>query len=46
MRIIPGVKRVEFEFNIMIVEYDEEIVNADKIVKAAASGSSRAPEVI
>lgn len=46
MRVIPGVKSVEFNFNIMIVEYDDEIVKAEKIIEKATSGSSRAPEVI
>jgi copper chaperone CopZ len=46
VRVIPGVKSVEFDFNIMIVEYDEEIVKAEKIIERAASGSSRQPEVL
>jgi copper chaperone CopZ len=46
VRVIPGVKKVEFDFNVMIVDYDEEIVSVEKIVEAAGKNSSRPPEVL
>jgi hypothetical protein len=46
VRIIPGVKKVEFDLNVMVVEFDEEIVSKETIITKAAQGSSRAPEEI